>query len=644
MGVVVLMEGDLKQIKPAIVVAGYSRPACVHRLLNSVCDAYYPINDITLIISLDYSNRSEENVEISEKCAWRYGEKKIIRHNKRKGLKEHILSCGDMSEEYGAVIVLEDDLLVSPDYYSYVLQMLDYYKNDDRICGISLYSHDWNGYGNYQFMPQRNEYDVFIGQIGISWGQCWTQKQWRSFKSFYNNNKDKAIFDEKLPWTINLWGEQSWAKYFYDYMVNEDKYYVIPYISLSTNFSDEGEHNSKVSNTFQVMIMEARGKKYYAPTFEQAIKYDMFFERILDDTIKVGNVLGNDICVNLNGFRRSVSGKKYILTCKRYDGINPEAHFGLRMRPIEQNVLLNIPGDDIYLYKSADIQGKDISNYRRTSRRRIEYEIYGNPLRRLEDYVDLHCFNTSEKGTNIIKSAWDMTYEYGRVQKRIERSMNEYRSTGETWMLHDVPEMIEGECEYSITRKTFKKLVEQSLKESYSFSAIKDIFDIKNDKSVFLTFDDGYEGVYKNVLQICEEMGIPFCIFITIGFLNRENYISRKELIELSKCKLCTIGSHTMTHPMLRYLSEDKIKYELSESKQVLEEIIDKEVEFLAYPYGSVFAVDDRSIELAEKVGYKMAFTTLAAHNTCLDGTRFFLPRKNINEKIAEGILKVNMD
>ena len=38
-------------IKPAIVVVGYNRPQSIKRLLESICEANYPFDDITLIVS-----------------------------------------------------------------------------------------------------------------------------------------------------------------------------------------------------------------------------------------------------------------------------------------------------------------------------------------------------------------------------------------------------------------------------------------------------------------------------------------------------------------------------------------------------------------------------------------------------------------
>ena len=373
-------------MNPAIVIVGYNRVNTIERLMRSVVNAEYLVDDVTLIVSLDPSDKSNEIIETINKIGWTHGDFIINLNEERMGLKKHILKCGDLTQKYGAVIILEDDLYVSPNYYLYAKQMIEFYCDEERICGVSLYSHAWNGYANYFFMPQRNEYDVYLGQIGISWGQCWTNKHWKSFKKWYEKNKNiKEFKSNKLPASIDLWGDQSWAKYFYNYMVQEDKYYVIPYTALSTNFSEPGEHNNEISNSYQVMLLNSREKKYNIPTFDQAIKYDMFFERILTGKI-INGILGEDICVNLNGLHVDCEGKKYLLTCNKYDGINYVASFGLRIRPIEENVLHNISGDDIFLYESKDLNNLEIMTYKRSSRARIKYEIYDNPKKRFEEF------------------------------------------------------------------------------------------------------------------------------------------------------------------------------------------------------------------------------------------------------------------
>lgn len=106
------------------------------------------------------------------------------------------------------------------------------------------------------------------------------------------------------------------------------------------------------------------------------------------------------------------------------------------------------------------------------------------------------------------------------------------------------------------------------------------------------------------------------------------------QLKELSKNDLIEIGSHTLTHAKLTSLSEEQIVNELTQSKIILEEKINKSVDFLAYPYGSINEVNSRIIQLAKQAGYKMAFSTKRSSEQ-LDNY-FDIPRYNIDNKIEK--------
>lgn len=67
------------------------------------------------------------------------------------------------------------------------------------------------------------------------------------------------------------------------------------------------------------------------------------------------------------------------------------------------------------------------------------------------------------------------------------------------------------------------------------------------------------------------------------------------------------IGSHTHTHSFLTKIPADQIKFELNHSKQILENIIEKKVEVLAYPNGQF---NTEVEDLAQHIGYKYLLQT----------------------------------
>lgn len=76
------------------------------------------------------------------------------------------------------------------------------------------------------------------------------------------------------------------------------------------------------------------------------------------------------------------------------------------------------------------------------------------------------------------------------------------------------------------------------------------------------------------------------------------------QLIVLSNHNLCTIGSHTVSHPNLSLLSKNEQENEMRKSKEVLEQLLRKEISHFAYPFG---AHNTDSIIAAENAGYKTA-------------------------------------
>lgn len=370
-------------LHPAIVAVGYDRPDELRRLLQSVEQADYPAQDITLVVSLDRSGKTAELEQVARGVGWSHGKLVIRTFPERQGLKNHVLQCGDLALEYGAVIILEDDLVVSKCFYNYVVQALAFYGDAPEITGISLYSHVWNGYANFEFTAQKNEYDAYLGQFSISWGQCWTKEQWQRFRAWYaGKEKTGLTADLRLPQSIENWGEKSWGKYFVYYLVENDLYYVIPYTSLSTNCSAVGEHNSRVSTAHQVMLLAAENMAYRFPPVDKAIRYDLFFERIFDGAERIAGIPAADICIDLHGRHRDANGRPYLLTCQAQKDLRPVRTYGLQRRPVEENIISDVPGSAFYLYAVPASFCKTPETWS-ASAERLEYELYDHSWKRM---------------------------------------------------------------------------------------------------------------------------------------------------------------------------------------------------------------------------------------------------------------------
>jgi peptidoglycan/xylan/chitin deacetylase (PgdA/CDA1 family) len=96
--------------------------------------------------------------------------------------------------------------------------------------------------------------------------------------------------------------------------------------------------------------------------------------------------------------------------------------------------------------------------------------------------------------------------------------------------------------------------------------------------------------------------------------------------------RLATIGVHTLTHPMLAKHDIAVARYELAESRRLLQEKLRRDMRHLAYPVGDPTSAGPREFVLAEELGFASAVTTrpgmvFREH----DRHRMALPRLSIN-------------
>jgi peptidoglycan/xylan/chitin deacetylase (PgdA/CDA1 family) len=139
-----------------------------------------------------------------------------------------------------------------------------------------------------------------------------------------------------------------------------------------------------------------------------------------------------------------------------------------------------------------------------------------------------------------------------------------------------------------------------------------------------ITFDDGLQCVVDNALPELERRGIPSTLFIVTGVLgcnadweyrggddpSGQTTMTEAQLRGLPS-ELVTIGSHTMSHPLLPSLGEEHLSQELLGSRSRLKELLGREVRLLSFPYG---AFDDRVVERCRESGYTRVFTALPVH------------------------------
>jgi peptidoglycan/xylan/chitin deacetylase (PgdA/CDA1 family) len=125
-------------------------------------------------------------------------------------------------------------------------------------------------------------------------------------------------------------------------------------------------------------------------------------------------------------------------------------------------------------------------------------------------------------------------------------------------------------------------------------------------KSILITFDDGYTDNYVHAFPILKELNMKATVFVISSGIDSGYYMSSDQLKEMSNYGI-DIESHTVNHVHLNTLSYEQQLKELKDSKAKIESVTNKNVLSIAYPFGDF---NDNSKKAALDAGYSLAFTT----------------------------------
>lgn len=157
-------------------------------------------------------------------------------------------------------------------------------------------------------------------------------------------------------------------------------------------------------------------------------------------------------------------------------------------------------------------------------------------------------------------------------------------------------------------------------------------------QAAVLTFDDALVSIYEHAFPFLKQQAIPFTIFVIAGLIGSESNFSRHgpehrlrhleagQLRELIKSGLVEIGAHSYNHVRLTQIDENALLQEICTSKEVLEETLNVEVPYFAYPWGNTNAA---VAQKAKGAGYRLAFTTQKKKITSRNIDPLLLPRVN---------------
>ena len=158
-------------------------------------------------------------------------------------------------------------------------------------------------------------------------------------------------------------------------------------------------------------------------------------------------------------------------------------------------------------------------------------------------------------------------------------------------------------------------------------------------KQVAITFDDGYRDFYTDAFPVLMQYGFKATMFVVTKVtgelrVSREGkeYMTWEEIREVHAHGV-RIGSHTVSHPELQTLDSEQLKYEIGESKSIIEDKLGDSVQSFSYPYA--FPEQSKSFvalvrHTLETCGYEYGVSTIIG-TASRQYDRFILPRLPVN-------------
>ena len=143
-------------------------------------------------------------------------------------------------------------------------------------------------------------------------------------------------------------------------------------------------------------------------------------------------------------------------------------------------------------------------------------------------------------------------------------------------------------------------------------------------KAVTFSYDDGVTQDQR-LIEIFNKYDLKCTFNINSGYLGQPGSLLREDVtvahVKPRPCEVRAIyegheiAGHTLTHPNLKALDDEKVIKEVEEDRLALSEIAGYEVVGMAYPGGTSF-MDERVVDLIrDHTGMKYARTTTQTHN-----------------------------
>lgn len=240
-----------------IVLFAYARPDHTLRTLEALA-ANTLAKESMLYIYIDGPKESaneelrQRNIEVRRIAHLKQwcGKVEIIEQSSNKGLATSIRDgVTDIISKYQQVIVMEDDLVTSPAFLTYMNKALDFYQSYPAVFSIGAYAYP----AQRMAVPQDYPYDTYACLRNCSWGWAtwkdrWDKVDWSA--SHYQTMKHSAAMKEAFNrmgddefdmfWMQQEQGLDIWSIFFTMAHFEHHAVAIIPCVSYVNNIGLDG--------------------------------------------------------------------------------------------------------------------------------------------------------------------------------------------------------------------------------------------------------------------------------------------------------------------------------------------------------------------------------------------------------------------
>ena len=171
----------------------------------------------------------------------------------------------------------------------------------------------------------------------------------------------------------------------------------------------------------------------------------------------------------------------------------------------------------------------------------------------------------------------------------------------------------------------FERQIAYLKKKGFDFLAASELIRFYRENGEFparaiaITFDDGWKDNYRRAFPVLKKYDAKATIFLVTSCIGQttdkvtadgegeREHLSEKDILEMSQNGI-EFNSHSVNHSLFHQISENDIKFEVNESKKIIENLTQKECAVFAYPAGFF---TDYAKKAIEEAGYEGAFSTV---------------------------------